>query len=404
VTSPGGTPTGTVQFRDGSTPIGSAVTLAAGQATLQNSSLAAGSHSITAVYASDTVNYSGSTSTAIAQTIRALTPTFSLTPLQPIKAGTASITAGGKIAAGSVIPTGTVSVSLNGSQPQFATIGADGSFSTSLNTSALSAGSYPIAYAYTASANFNGATANDTLTVIPSGPVTSQITLIASANPVMVGQKVTLTAQVPQLGNMMPTGNVTLAETETQDTPPQAIVPPNIFGQGDLVDGVYQVTLDSSTFQYLTTGAHTLFATYSGDANYNASTSLKLLLTVTPGLGEGAPDPKPALKITTASVKRSGESVTVQLKIDNTGTGTALDALIQQIDVRTLAGSGTATVVTPLPIEITQIDAGGTVTKTITLNVPATVQRISITEAGTLRGTTMPSSAFTAAQSVIIPN
>jgi len=38
------------------------------------------------------------------------------------------------------------------------------------------------------------------------------------------------------------------------------------------------------------------------------------------------------------------------------------------------------------------------------LNVPATVQRISITEAGNLRGTTMPSSAFTAAQSVIIPN
>src|SRR5439155_9319295 len=54
-TVPGaGTPSGTVTFQDGATPLGTGTLNGAGQATFSTSTLAAGTHAITAVYAGDT--------------------------------------------------------------------------------------------------------------------------------------------------------------------------------------------------------------------------------------------------------------------------------------------------------------------------------------------------------------
>jgi hypothetical protein len=72
VSSSVSTPTGTVRFYDGSTALGSAVTLSQGIATLATSSLSAGSHSITAVYSGDS-NFSGLTSSAVAETVQDFT-------------------------------------------------------------------------------------------------------------------------------------------------------------------------------------------------------------------------------------------------------------------------------------------------------------------------------------------
>ncbi|HJU92491.1 MAG TPA: Ig-like domain repeat protein [Pyrinomonadaceae bacterium] len=54
VASSGGTPTGTVQFKDGNSNLGSPQTLTAGVAQLSTSSLASGTHTITAEYSGDT--------------------------------------------------------------------------------------------------------------------------------------------------------------------------------------------------------------------------------------------------------------------------------------------------------------------------------------------------------------
>jgi len=70
VTVAGGTPTGAVQFKDGTTNLGSPVTLSGGSATYSTSALSAGSHSITAVYGGD-LNIVGSTSTVVTQTVNA---------------------------------------------------------------------------------------------------------------------------------------------------------------------------------------------------------------------------------------------------------------------------------------------------------------------------------------------
>jgi YVTN family beta-propeller protein len=65
-----GTPTGMVTFRDGSTALGTGTLNTSGVATFATSSLAAGSHSITAFYGGDS-NFAPSTSTALTETINA---------------------------------------------------------------------------------------------------------------------------------------------------------------------------------------------------------------------------------------------------------------------------------------------------------------------------------------------
>jgi VCBS repeat-containing protein len=68
VSSPAGTPTGTVTFLDGATSIGTGTLDSSARAALSISSLAVGPHSITAVYSGDG-NFSGSTSATLSSTV-----------------------------------------------------------------------------------------------------------------------------------------------------------------------------------------------------------------------------------------------------------------------------------------------------------------------------------------------
>ena len=61
-------PTGTVKFTDGTTTLASAATVTAGKATFTSSTLAIGSHSITAAY-TGTGGFTGSTGT-LTQTVQ----------------------------------------------------------------------------------------------------------------------------------------------------------------------------------------------------------------------------------------------------------------------------------------------------------------------------------------------
>ncbi len=70
---------GTVQFHDNAVALGSPVPLDGGQAQLATSTLATGTHSITATY-SGTTNYNGSTATAMTQTVNKATPTITTPP------------------------------------------------------------------------------------------------------------------------------------------------------------------------------------------------------------------------------------------------------------------------------------------------------------------------------------
>ncbi|MFE2750354.1 Ig-like domain-containing protein, partial [Streptomyces scopuliridis] len=72
-----GTPTGTVDFFDGATLLGTG-TLSGGVATFTTSALSVGSHLLTAVYSGDT-NFTGSTSPVDTQTVNQAATTTALT-------------------------------------------------------------------------------------------------------------------------------------------------------------------------------------------------------------------------------------------------------------------------------------------------------------------------------------
>jgi hypothetical protein len=96
VSSPLGTPTGTVSFLDGTTVLGQG-TLSDGVATLTTSSLAAGAHSITAFYSGDT-NFVSATSGTLTQSVL----DFSLTP----------VSGSGTVPSQTVVPGGTATYPL----------------------------------------------------------------------------------------------------------------------------------------------------------------------------------------------------------------------------------------------------------------------------------------------------
>ncbi len=75
VTSAGGTPTGAVNFKEGASTLGSGTLNGSGVATFSTSTLAGGSHDITAEYVGDT-NFGGSTSDTLTQQVDA--PAFSI--------------------------------------------------------------------------------------------------------------------------------------------------------------------------------------------------------------------------------------------------------------------------------------------------------------------------------------
>jgi Zn-dependent alcohol dehydrogenase len=77
VTSGAGTPAGTVTFKDGPATLGIATLSGAGVASFPTSLLAAGSHSITAVY-NGNANFATSTSAALTQTVNQSATTVSL--------------------------------------------------------------------------------------------------------------------------------------------------------------------------------------------------------------------------------------------------------------------------------------------------------------------------------------
>ncbi|MBB5054269.1 hypothetical protein HNQ36_004271 [Afipia massiliensis] len=148
-------PTGTVQFFDGATLIGSG-TLSTGQATLTTSALTPGARSITAVYGGDS-NNNGSTSPVLSQTISLSSTTTALASSKnPSDVGqpvtfTATVTSAGGT------PPGTVTF-MDGATT-LGTVALTGGVAT-LTTAALTLGSHTITASFSGSPGFTSGTSS----------------------------------------------------------------------------------------------------------------------------------------------------------------------------------------------------------------------------------------------------
>ncbi len=126
--------------------------------------------------------------------------------------------------------------------------------SATLSVTPLGAGSHAITARYSGDANY--ATDTSTAVAVTVSPAPSTTAVTSSANPSFAGQSVTLTASVASIGPT-PTGNM-------------------IFTSGSTSLGT--VALSGGSAAYTTTsltspGTQTITATYSGDANTQASSA-----------------------------------------------------------------------------------------------------------------------------------
>lgn len=166
----------------------------------------------------------------------------------------------------SITLTATVTPSSGGGSPSGTVMFNDGSSvlgtepltngQATVATSSLSVGPHSITAAYSGDSTFQASNGALTQTVNPASTTT---TVTSSANPSILNSSFTVTANVavvvPGVGT--PTGTVTFKDGST------LLSTATISSTG-------QATFSSSSF---TAGAHSITATYSGDSNFNGSTS-----------------------------------------------------------------------------------------------------------------------------------
>jgi hypothetical protein len=113
----------------------------------------------------------------------------------------------------------------------------------------------------------------------------------------------------------------------------------------------------------------------------------------------GDPPPGDAASLAGHTVSGSKTNTTqiLQVKFANTGSATALNVRITNVQTKTTGGTGTVTYLSPaLAISLGDISAGGSATVSLSFTVPSTVTYFTITENGTFlddAGTVIPFSS-----------
>ncbi len=110
----------------------------------------------------------------------------------------------------------------------------------------------------------------------------------------------------------------------------------------------------------------------------------------------------PSLSGQVSNIVQSGATVTATLTLTNTGFTAAQAVNINQMTFRTLSGSGTVTLASPaIPAAEGPLAIGASTAVALTLNVPTTVTRFSLTESGTIKDAASNSYNYSIAQTVI---
>jgi large repetitive protein len=254
-------PTGTVDFMNGTTLLGTGTLNAKGVATYA-ATLAVGTYSLTAVYKGD-ANDTGSTSTpplslTVVQATTTTTLTASATTITPSTALvlTATVTGNGGT------PTGNVTFMDGANNIGTGTLNAKGV--ATLTVSNLAVGQHTITAVYAGDTNDAGSTSKPvTITV---NAFTTTTVLAASATQIGQGMPLDLVAVIASQSGGAVSGTVT-------------------FVSGSTTLGTGTVGAENSaslTLGNLSSGTYTITAQYSGDTNDAPSTSNSVTVTVGP--------------------------------------------------------------------------------------------------------------------------
>ena len=251
VTSPNGTPNGTVNFLEGAVLLGSQPVNASGVATFTTTSLAVGTQQITAVFVGNT-NYLTSQNAVSVIVQQAMTSVALVSSVNPQSVG-GSVTFTATLTSSDPNATGTVSFMDGATSLGSVAINAAGVAAFSSTT--LAFGPHTITAVYSGDTNHATSTSTSLVQHIVQA---AQMSLNSNVNPSVSGQSVTLSAKVVTVGGLVPTGTVVFTEGATT------------LGTGTM-DGTGTASFAIST---LAVGSHTITASYSGDANYSVATSM----------------------------------------------------------------------------------------------------------------------------------
>jgi hypothetical protein len=252
------TATGSVTFFDGATIIG--IAFVSGEAaSFTTSSLASGSHSMTAQYSGDTFDNSAA-SAALPHQVLAVTSTSLAASLNPTVFGQGATFTTTVTSATPGTITGTVTFK-DGAAVLGSGIVSSGK--ATLSTSTLTVGVHSITAVYSGNATYAASTSPVLSHTV--NKAASSTTVSSSHHPSVFGQSVTFTATVAAIspGSGTPAGTVTFKNGAA------------VLGSGTLISG--KATFSTSA---LTVGAHSVTATYNGSIDYNTGTSAVLTQTV----------------------------------------------------------------------------------------------------------------------------
>jgi hypothetical protein len=264
-------PTGSVTFLDGGTPITSPVNLPnSGPVMLTIGTLAAGTHTLTAQYNGD-ANYSSSTSIAVSLTVSKSASSIGLSASPNSSAAGQSVTFTSGVTgfaptgtgAGAVPPPSGSVTFLDGgtSLGPAVPLPSNNSGPVTFTTSSLTPGVHNITAQYSGDPDYSGSTSG-TVQVTITNPATTTALLLSSSTSVY-GQGLTFTATVTSAAGS-PGGSVNFFDGSTS------------LGSGALnSSGIAMLTTSS-----LSTGNHSITASYAATGIFLASTSTILTQTV----------------------------------------------------------------------------------------------------------------------------
>ncbi len=307
------TPTGTIAITGAD--VNCTITLSSGSGSCNVVFNSAGAKTITATYSGD-ASYASSSDTE-SHTVNKGNSTTTITADTPDPSAVgASVTVSVTVSGAGVTPTGTVAITGADSNCNITLAGGSGSCNVVFN----STGVKTITATYSGDSNYNGSGDTESHTV--KNPSTTSITGNVP-NPSTPGQSVAIGVQVSGSGPT-PTGTVTISGADVNCTITLA------GGSG------------SCNVVFNTTGAKTITATYSGDANYAPSSATQAHNVV---LGPStvtitAHTPHPSVV---------GQSVTVSVTVSGAGatpTGTvAITGADINCNITLAGGSGSCNVV-----------------------------------------------------------
>lgn len=264
VSLPGaGMPTGTLTFKDGSSPL-ITTSLSSGMAYYNTTSLGVGQHTLSAVYNGDTNdNSSTSSQTNITTNLNSANLALNFGPNPSVYGQSVTFTATISPASGNMTPTSSVIFTDTTTNTTIGTGTLSNGVATVV-TNSLSVGSHTISANYSGDSNFGKSnfTSSTPLVVNQASTTTS---LSASPLTLTLGQTVyfTATVSVTSPGSGTPSGIVTFTSGGT------------VLGTGMLSNGVAAFNTSS-----LSAGQNNITVTYGGDTNNAGSTSAQVTVNI----------------------------------------------------------------------------------------------------------------------------